>query len=608
MELVCNVGSFCCPQILLGSNTIQVFFRWSNLIYSNIRMWRNLWRNSSTLLTQQQGSILSAAFVIMAMMFISKILGVVKLRLLIHYFGGGTQTAAFIAANGLPEVFFDILISSVLSVSFIPIFTSYLAKDDRARASRLASAVINLTLIIYTVAAIVAFIFANQVAFLLAPGLVHNSLSTLHLVSSLIRMMLLAQFFLIIGGYLTAILQSNQRFLVPAIASTLYNVSVILGIMLFARFFGIYAAVVGMILGGFLQCVIQIPFLKPTQFQYSLLLSPKIQGVKQIAALSIPRMIGATSSLLVDRLDIVLASLTSAVAIISLDYASRLEIVPVSLFGAAIAQAALPALTMAWAKDKKAEFLSLFTASFNQILFLVLPIAAIFIVLRLPIVRLLFGDPRFTWEATVTTGRNVAVFGLGLIGDSMIMLLARSFYAMQDTKTPVIVSGITFVLHAVLATIAIAVLRLPIWWLAGIFSLTTLTNAAILLILLVKRMEVSLAQIMATPIKLIACMVGMIIVMYLPLRLMDLYVWQHIQHIGPFIIPDSLQLFILDTRYTVNVIILTVVAAVLGSATYLLLSYLLHIEEVNIVQLALRRMNGVRRVLAQSGEIIESER
>lgn len=570
-------------------------------------MFRRLLKNSSTLLTQQQTSILSAAFIIMAMTFVSKLLGVLKLRLLVHYFGASDVTAAFLAADKLPELFYDVLVSAILSVSFIPIFSSYMAKDEADKASKLASIALNLTLLVYAIVAIIAFIWAKPLAHILAPGFETKYPETFILMARLLRLMLLAQFFLIAAGYVTAVLQSHQRFIAPAIAMTLYNVAIILGIVLLGPFIGIYATVVGMIIGAALQLLFQLPFLSFVHFHYSLNFSPKFPGIQQIAKLSIPRMVGLMSSKMAEQFNIALASLLSAVSIISLDYATRLSTVPVSLFAVAIAQAALPALSLAYAKKEYDQFQRLFLSCFNQILFFVIPIAAAFIILRLPIVRLIFGDPNFSWQATVTTGRTLALLGFGSVAQSLIMLLARTFYAMHDSKTPLKIALATVLLNVVLSYVAVKVFGLPVWWLALIFSFTTILNAVSLLVALHKKIGgFAIESIVTTPAKLLFCGFAMVIVMYIPLRLMDLYVWQNVRRIGPIVLPPSLQVFILDTRYTVNVIILVAIAGLLGIAAYLGLAIIFGIEEVNMVNKAVKKVSGVRKLLSQSPEVIET--
>lgn len=571
-------------------------------------MIRNLLKHSTNFLTQQQTSILSAAFVIMAMSMVAKLLGLVKLRLLIHYFGDGTTTAIFLSANKLPEILFDMLIFAILSVSFIPLYTGFTAQGKSESASRLASAAINLTLLLYAVLAVVVILFAAPLSYLLAPGLVMGSPENLSLMVALLRLTMVAQFFLIIGGYFTAILQSHQRFLVPAIATTLYNICVILGLYFLAPRIGVFSAVIGMIVGGFMLFVFQLPFLKKTPFIYLWLVSPKTEGVMKMFSLSIPRMLGNMSATLVENLHIILASLLGALAIISLEYATRLAIVPVSLFGVSIAQAALPSLTIAWSQHNKDEFSRLFVSAFNQILFFALPVAAIFIILRLPIVRLLFGDQNFTWEATVTTGRTLAILGFGVVAQSAIMLFARSFYAMHDTKTPLKVSMATLTLDAVLALVFVIVFKWPIWSLAAVYSFTTIINAFLLLWLLTRRLhKITFFSVLLSPAKLVICTLCMMFVMYIPFRVMDLYVWEQIHNVGRYQLPPNLQVFILDTRYTANLMILTATAAGIGSLVYVGLATLLKVEEVTIVSQALRKLGSVKRILSENEEVFETD-
>lgn len=568
-------------------------------------MFKKIFQHSSDILTRQQTSILSAAFIIMSMTLVSKLLAFVKFRLLVHYFGDGLPVNAFLAADGLPDLLYDILIFSILSVSFIPLFTSYLAKQDQERASRLASQALNITLAVYFVIAVGIFIFAAPIGKLLAPGLIERHPEALDLIVKLLRLTIPAQLVLIIAGYVTAILQANQRFLVPAIATTFYNVGIIIGIIVLAPLVGIYAAVWGMLLGALLQLVLQLPFLRKVNFHYKAVFSADMTGIKDLLSLSAPRMVSATISQVAERLNVSLASLVSDIAIVAWSFAFRLSTLPLSVFAAAIAQAALPSLSLAWAKDDREGFLKTLFASLNQILFFVLPVAAAFIALRLPLVRLVYGSPKLTWLTTVAMGRVLAVIGIGLIGQALILLLARAFYATHHTKTPLIINLSTLCLNIVLSVTFVRVLHKDLTWLAGAYAVTNTLNAALLFAAFRRRIGgFPLSQGLTTPGKLLVCGAAMTGMMYLPLKLMDLYIWEKTLHVGPFTLPNNLQLFILDTRYTVNLILLMLVALLLGGITYLGLAIVLGVDEVNIVSKALLKIPGAKRILVQSPELL----
>jgi putative peptidoglycan lipid II flippase len=140
-----------------------------------------------------------------------------------------------------------------------------------------------------------------------------------------------------------------------------------------------------------------------------------------------------------------------------LTFAQHLSAVPVGLFGATIAQAALPVLSREHARGETESFKVTLLTTLHQILFLTLPATAMLIILRIPIVRLVFGASEFTWEDNVLTGRTTAFLALGLAAYSVTLLLVRGFYAYKDTKTPVIVSLITVLVNVLLSVLFVQV-------------------------------------------------------------------------------------------------------------------------------------------------------
>ena len=186
-------------------------------------------RNGANFFKSRQVDVLSAAFVIGLSVALSKILGLVRYRLLASYFGGEIHLLdSFFAASVLPDVIFEVVIFGTIALAFIPVFSQYLSKDKFKKAWDLSSTMITLGLLVFVVFTLVIIVLANWIAPIIAPGVIANDPSTRPLIVRLLRIMIFAQLFFVISLFLTGILQSFQRFLIPAIASVFYNVGIIL--------------------------------------------------------------------------------------------------------------------------------------------------------------------------------------------------------------------------------------------------------------------------------------------------------------------------------------------------------------------------------------------
>jgi putative peptidoglycan lipid II flippase len=542
----------------------------------------------SSLFGYRQKTILGAATIIMITVAASRILGLIRIRLLAHYFGASYELAAYIAAFRLPDTIFELLVGGAISVAFIPVFTSFLAQDKKEEAWEVACSLINVLIASFIVLSLFIFIFAQPLVNLIAPGLVKESPQTLPLMTNLTRMMLISEGFLILASFLTSILHSFQRFLVPAIAPLLYNLGIILGLIFLAPFIGIYAAAIGVIFGAVLYFLIQLPLSLRMGFSWRPVLNIRHPGVKEIGKLMVPRTVGIAATQAQSIIDLYLSSLLMAKSMVAFSFAQTLSFVPVGVFGVALGQAVLPSLSFRSASKESDSFKDIFLLSFHQLLFLVMPVVAILIVLRIPVVRLVFGAARFDWEATVLTGRTLALFALGVAPAASIQILARAFYALHDTTTPVKISLITMGLNIIMSVLLILILNLPIWGLALSASLSSLFQAIALLALLSKKSSgLNFLKLFFPSLKIILAAVLMAFFLYVPMKLLDQLVF--------------------DTTRTINLILLTGIATTVGLIVYIFLAWFLEIEEVATFLNLARKAVNIRQILVTPSEATGSE-
>lgn len=535
-------------------------------------MVKNILKNSTDLLFRKQTNILSAATVIALTVLFSRFLGLIKLRLLTDYFSV-SDLGVFWAAFRLPNTIFDIIVMGALTAAFIPVFTQYISKERYKEANAIASTILNVSTIIFIVLSTLLFVFSSQLVNLLAPGLTN---AEAELAANFTRIMLIGQALpLVLGNFLTGILQSYKRFLIPALAPIAYNIGIILSIFFLTPYMGLYAAVWGTVIGAFLFLLIQIPLVLHLRYRYVPVLDFKDPGVKEIGRLILPRTLGLAVVQLNYSVNLIISSIISTRAIAVFNFAQQLEQLPISIFAATISQAALPTLAEEQDQgDKLAAFKKTFLTSLHQIMFLVLPAAAILIVLRIPVVRLIYGASKFDWLATVDTGRTLAFLGLGILAEAITYLLVRGFFALHDSKTPVILSAIAVTFNIVLSLVFVPVLNLPIWGLGLSAAIADTIYAACLLFFLNRRVGgFNFNDLFVPAIKMLLAAVLTGIALYIPMKLLDQLIF--------------------DTTRTLPLLALTGVATATGLSVYVFFTWALQIEELNSFIALFRRAKKI---------------
>jgi putative peptidoglycan lipid II flippase len=531
---------------------------------------------SKKLLTSPQSSVLSAATIIMLMVIASRILGLVRQRVLAHYFLPA-DLSLFFAAFRLPDLIFEVLVFGTFSSAFIPVFTKALKKGN-SDAWEIAGTVTNISLLIFGVFALIAGIFADNLYAVFAPGFGPAERAE---IVKIARILFAAQGFFVISYVLTGVLESLRRFLIPALAPLFYNLGIILGTIILVSDMELLSPAIGVFVGAGLHFLIQLPLAIKLGFRFKLSIH-LTKDVRKIGKLALPRVIELSFLQISKTAELFLASLISTASYTYFTFGNSLQLLPVGLFGTSIAKAALP--TLARQSEDKTQFRRTLFNALYQIVFLVLPAATILIVLRIPLVRLIFGTEIFDWEATVQTGIVVSSFAIGAVFQAANSLLARAFYALHDTKTPVIVSISGIIIIVLADFILIKGFGLPVWGLALAFSFGSAYQAILLFFLLTKRVgKKSFIKQVAPILKSGIAAIGAGSVMYFVLKVFDRSVWvKRLSFLGKIeaasVIP--FEKFVLDTRYTGNLLVLTIAVSLIGAFVYLGIAIVLKQKEV----------------------------
>lgn len=549
-----------------------------------LSMKKNFFSKSLDLLGRRQSNILSAAFVIMGTIVLSQILGLFKKRLLISLFGASVTTGVYDVAYKLPDLLFQLVIASALSSAFIPVFSDLIARGEEKDAHKMASNLLTLGIIVFFVFALTLSIFASFFLQAFNPG-GGFSPSDMSLMANLLRIIIFGQLLIVIGTFFTALLQSYSHFFIPGFALALYNLGIIIGLLTLSPYIGIYSGAVGTVIGALLFILFQLPLVRKIGFSYRPSFSLKNKSVKTIAALMWPRTI---SNAIFQMGTILIVSLVSFLPstgrnYIIFDLAQTIAWAPVALIGQAIAQAAFPALSRE--RNNLENFKITFMNSFNQMLYLILPISILILVLRIPIVRLVFGAPKLDWPATVLTGRTLAFFAFSIFAQALIALIYRAFYALHDTKTPLLTGAFATLFMIGLGYIFIVPMKMDISSIAIAYSIAGILQLFILFYLLNKATNgFKLPTILLSWAKIGASSFFTAFALYIPIKLLDQLVF--------------------DTTHTINLLILTGISSFAGFSLYLFLTWFFNVEEAKMYVLAIRKMGNWREVLGKVDEII----
>jgi len=444
-------------------------------------------KNGSRIFSQRQSNIFSAAAILATTFSLSALLGILRDRLLYARFYACCASAldAYNAAFRIPDIIFRLLVIGALSAAFIPIFSQQLARSKQ-EAYRTASAVINILSLVFFFLTFWIMILARPLSALIASGF---SPEQIWLMSRLTRLMVIAQWFFLLSNFLTGVLQSYQRFLLPALAPIVYNLGIIFGIQFLANYWGIFGPAAGVVIGAAWHFFIQLPLVISLGFRYSAVVSFRLAGVKKILKLMAPRTLSLGLAEIEATVALFLAS-TLPTGSLSLFYlGQRLTQFFGRLFGTTIGQASLPVLSREADQQHLNSFCRILITSLLQAVYLALPAAIILLVLRVPLVRLAYGAQEFPWRATIITGRVVAFFAPIVVINTISDILIRGFYALQDTGTPLFASIFSLAVNIVVALGAVFELRLGVVGLALAIVLSALAQTGLLLILLLKRLS-----------------------------------------------------------------------------------------------------------------------
>ncbi len=420
----------------------------------------------------------------MVTFLVSRLLGLLRDVVIGAQFGTSASYDAYVAAFRIPDIIYTLIAGGILVSAFMPTFTDYLAREDRSGAWRLASAVINLVIVVLIFAAIIAALLAEPIVrYILAPGFgpVEQALTV-----SLMRWLLIPPIIFAVSGVVMGILYAHQSFWLPGLAPSAYNLGIIFGAIALAPTFGVYGLAFGAIIGAALHLLIQVPGLRRVHMQYARHLAVRDAGVQEVMRLMLPRMFGVAVVQLNFLVETSLASLLTEGAVSALNYAWRVMLVPQAVVAQSVATAAFPTFADQYSRGLLPQLRASLSATIRSILFIAIPASIGLLVLCQPIIQLVFQRGQFTEESTALVAAALGAYALGLIGHSGVEILARAFYALHDTKTPVLLGVLSLTINLLISLSLINVLGVTGLALAN--TIAALTEMTLLIVMIRKRL------------------------------------------------------------------------------------------------------------------------
>jgi len=433
-------------------------------------------------------AVVRSATIISLATFASRILGFIRDVIIARLFGTYIYAQAFVIAFRIPNLFRDIVAEGASNAVVVPVLSEYSIRRTKEEFWELANLLLNLLLVVLTTITLLGIVFSPLIVRMIAPGFIASA-EKLQATISLNR--IIFPYILLIGlaAYATAVLNSLKDFAVSAFAPCLLNIAIIICAMLFGE--DIKGLASGVLLGGLLQLAVQVPTLYKKGFRPKFTLFFKHPGVTQVKRLMLPRLASTSIYQLNNFVDSIFGSLVAIVGdggVAVLYFAYRLIQFPIGIFSNAIAQAILPTFsTQALLEENRDELKYTLSWGLRTVLFVMLPITAIFMVLAGPLVFNLFGGGRFDFNSGLLTANALFFYSIGLSAYGGTKILQSCFFALKDTVTPTKIAGLGLGMNIILNTVLMFPLK--IGGLALATSVSGITTFFFLFFILKKRLD-----------------------------------------------------------------------------------------------------------------------
>jgi len=434
----------------------------------------------------ENSKVAKAAGIVGMATMLSRIFGFLRDMVVAAFFGAGLATDAFFVAFRIPNMLRRLLGEGSLTVSFVPVFTEYLNKRTREEALELANVAFTALSIILVIISVAGVLLSPLIVTIMAPGFTRVP-EQYALTVFLNRLMFPYVFFICLVALCMGILNSLRHFAAPALSPVVLNICMILASLLLRDFFAepIVALAVGVMVGGVAQLAMQWPFLVRMGMRLKPCFSFRNAGLKRVGLLMVPAFFGAAIYQINIFVATILASLLPKGSVSYLYYADRIVELPLGVFAIAVGTAALPSFSEQVAKGHFEDFKRSISFSLGLIFFISIPATIALIVLREPIISVLFQRGEFGTDSTVLTAQALFYYAVGLWAFSAIRVIVSAFYSLQDTKWPMKAAIVALLVNITASLLLMAPLKHG--GLALATSIASVVNVTMLAVILKRK-------------------------------------------------------------------------------------------------------------------------
>lgn len=498
----------------------------------------------------------TTALVLMLIILTSKITGFFRDIVLAQTFGAGEITDAYLTDLNIPVVLFD-GISAALGTTFIPIYFKIKSSKGQEEVNKFTSNILNIVIIISLIFVLLGVIFAPYIVKIFAVGFKGD---VFDLTVNYSKILIFSMVFIAINGLVSSYLVASGNVYISGAITIPFNIFVIIAII-FASVTESYVMVYGTLIAYIAQLLFQLPLLIKKGYKHRLTVNLRDENIRQILFLVIPVFIGSYINQINAVVNRTLASTLDSGSITALNYANKLNMFAVGVIAVAISTIMYPILSKLASEGNKKLFKINISKSINMIVIIMLPIMVVMTTFSKEIVKVLFEEGSFNSHDTYLTSTALFFYSIGILSYGLKELLAKSFYSLQDTKTPVRNATISVVINIVFSIILVNIMGIGGLALASSIS-ATVTTMLLLISLRKKIGKIGFSYILKTFIK------GAIasIVMYIIMRIAYNYI------------------FIYGSRFALEsrkfIAFNCFISVILGMSTYLIVVLALKVKEV----------------------------
>jgi putative peptidoglycan lipid II flippase len=421
------------------------------------------------------GLIVSGAYLV------ARVLGYIRVAVIASTLGNGPEGDAFLTAFRIPDLIFQLVAAGTVAAALVPMVAGELGTGRAGRAWRLVSTIASLMTVGLVVLGVGAWLAAPALVPIIAPGFAGEQLQR---TIELTRLMLLAPMFLALGAVATSALNAHNRFAAAAVAPIVYDLAIIGAALILTPAFGVTGLAIGVVAGSLGHLLVQLPALSRAGFRFTPNLDTKDPEVRQALRLMGPRAVALGAGQITFLVATALATGLDTGSVVAYTFAFTVFSIPLSVIGVPLGIVALPTLSRDLARGAVDEFNALMGRALRLILFLILPLVALGMALRVPAITLLFEHGKFSGEGVALVASTLLILLLALPGEGLNTILVRAFYANRDTRTPAIAAVLAVALNVAIAVVAVAILGCGLAGIAAGIAIGSTIEATVLALLL----------------------------------------------------------------------------------------------------------------------------